>query len=253
VSAAIDMTPRELAELIRPLLPTGLLAFDVDGVLAPIVEHADDATLTPGVGDHLASLTASTCVAILSGRALQSLERLFAFPPEIHVIGSHGLEARGSRPPDLDDDERFVFEQLEIIGGRAVDAAGDGAWLEYKPASVVLHTRSADRIRAAPAVEAVSNLASMITGAQVKAGSSVVEMLARRASKGEALSGLAAAIDRTPIVYFGDDVTDEDAFRAMGDDDVSVRVGPGATAAAYRLPDPAAVSELIALLAGFSA
>lgn len=249
MTAAIDTTPRALAELIGPLLPTGVLAFDVDGVLAPIVEHADDATLTPGVGDHLASLTAVTCVAILSGRALQSLERLFAFPAEIHVIGSHGLEVRGSEPPDLNDDERFVYEQLEIIATRAVDAAGDGAWLEYKPASVVFHTRAADPTLAAPAVEAVSNLATMITGAQVKAGSSVVELLARRASKGEALSGLAAVLDRAPIVYFGDDVTDEDAFRAMGDDDVSVRVGPGDTAARYRLPDPAAVSELIAILA----
>jgi trehalose 6-phosphate phosphatase len=249
VTATIDTTPSALAELIRPLLTTGLLAFDVDGVLAPIVEHADDAMLTPGVGDHLVSLATDACVAILSGRALESLERLFAFPPEIHVIGSHGLEVRGSERPDLDDDERFVFEQLEILASRAVTAVGDGAWLEYKPASVVLHTRSADQTLAVPAVEAVANLATKISGAQVKTGSSVVEMLARSASKGDALSGLAIAVGRTPIVYFGDDVTDEDAFRAMGTDDVSVRVGPGVTAATYRLPDPTAVSELIALLA----
>lgn len=248
MTVTIDTTPSALAELIRPMLATGLLAFDVDGVLAPIVEHADDATLTPGVGANLASLATGACVAILSGRALESLERLFAFPPELHVIGSHGLEVRGSEAPALDDDERFVFEQLEILATRAADAAGEGAWLEYKPASVVLHTRSADRALAEPAVEAVSNLATMISGAQVKAGSSVVEMLARRASKGDALSGLATAVDRTPVVYFGDDVTDEDAFRAMGDDDVSVRVGPGDTAARFRLPDTTAVAELLTVL-----
>lgn len=248
MTAALDTTPPALADHIRPLLRTSLLTFDVDGVLAPIVEHADDATLTPGVGDDLAALATEACVAILSGRALESLERLFAFPAELHVIGSHGLEIRGTEPPALDEDEQFVFDQLEIIAARGVEAAGDGAWLEYKPASVVLHTRSSDPVLATPAAEAVTNLASMINGAQVKAGSSVVEMLARQASKGDALIGLSATLQRTPIVYFGDDVTDEDAFRAMGDDDISVRVGPGDTAATYRLPDPASVAELITLL-----
>lgn len=250
MTTTIDTTPVELADRIRPLLPTSLLTFDVDGVLAPIVEHADEAALTPGVGERLAALATEACVAILSGRALESLERLFAFPPELHVVGSHGLEVRGAEMSSLDDDEQFVFDQLEIIATRGVEAAGDGAWLEYKPASVVLHTRSADPVLAAPAVQAVSNLASMVNGAQVKAGSSVIEMLARRASKGDALTELSATLERTPVVYFGDDITDEDAFRVMGDDDVSVRVGPGDTAATYRLPDPASVAELITLLTG---
>ena len=147
--------------------------------------------------------------------------------------------------PTLDDDEQYTFDQLEIIASRGVDAAGDGAWLEYKPASVVIHTRSADESLATPAVEAVSNLAAMIDGAQVKPGSGVVELLARTASKGDALLALARRLDRSPIVFLGDDVTDEDAFRVMADHDVSVRVGPGDSAARYRLADTDAVAELL--------
>jgi trehalose-phosphatase len=247
VTAAV--TSRELADRVQPWLASGLLALDVDGVLAPIVEHADHAELTPGVAASLTHLAGRTTVAILSGRSLESLERLFGFPGDVYVIGSHGLEERGAEPTPLDDDEQFTFDQLEVLGARAATAAGEGAWLEYKPASVVLHTRLADPELAGPAVEAVTRFARVISGAQIKQGRAVVELLARTASKGDALLGLAARLGRAPIVFLGDDVTDEDAFRLMGTGDVSVRVGPGDTAARYRLADTAAVAEFLAALA----
>ena len=243
-----DVTSDELAELIRPHLASGLIAFDVDGVLAPLVGHADDARLSSDVHDLLSSLAARATVGIVSGRALESLERLFAFPAELHVIGSHGLEERGATAPPLDDAEQYVFDQLEIIATRGAEAAGDGAWLEYKPASVVLHTREAGDERAVPAVEAVTDLARVIDGAQVTPGNGVVELLARTASKGEALRALARREGCSPIVYLGDDVTDEDAFAVMEDSDVSVRVGPGESVARYRLADPAAVVEVLRTL-----
>ncbi len=248
-----SLSPHDLADLVRPHLGTALVGFDVDGVLAPIVEHADDARLTRGVGSGLSELAERATVAIVSGRSLESLERLFDFAPELHVIGSHGLEVRGSEPMELDADERYTFDQLEILGTRAVQASGDGAWLEYKPASVVLHTRSADPELAQPAVEAVSNLARMIDGAQVKPGQQVVELLARTASKGDALLALAARHHLSPVVFLGDDVTDEDAFALMSDGDISVRVGPGDSVARYRLADPVAAADLIAeLVAGIA-
>lgn len=113
-----SISPDDLAGVVRPLLATGLLGLDVDGVLAPLVDHADGSRLLPGVDDTLETLGDRTTVAIISGRALESLERLFAFPAGIHVVGSHGLEIRGSEHPALDDRERFVFDQLEIIATR---------------------------------------------------------------------------------------------------------------------------------------
>lgn len=243
---ALDTTPAELARLVAPLLSNALVAFDVDGVLAPIVERADDARLTPGVLDALGRLGGQSSVAIVSGRAVADLERLFSFPPDITVVGSHGLEERGGQPVVLDDDERYTLDQLEVLGTKAVEAAGDGAWLEYKPASVVIHVRSADPDLAEPAIEALTNLAGMIDGAQVKPGHMVVELLARSTSKGDAIGRL--RVGRRPVIFFGDDVTDEHAFETMDPDDISVRVGPGETAARYRLSGPEAVAELLAEL-----
>jgi trehalose 6-phosphate phosphatase len=49
-------------------------------------------------------------------------------------------------------------------------------------------------------------------------------------------------------LYVGDDVTDESAFEVLGERDVSVKVGPGETHAAYRLDGPEDVRELLQLL-----
>lgn len=244
-SGPIEIAAGELAERLRPALATALIGFDVDGVLSPIVEHARDARLSPGVHAALTRLASRTDVAILSGRSLGDLETLFGFPAGVHVIGSHGLELRGDDQMALDADEQYTFDQLELLGRKTVEAAGDGAWLEYKPASVVVHTRAADPALAGPALDALARLAGLIDGAQLKPGHHVVELLARSASKGEALLTLARRLDRSPLVFFGDDVTDEEAFALMGEDDISVRVGAGDTVARYRLTGPDAVVALL--------
>jgi trehalose 6-phosphate phosphatase len=242
------VTPRELADLLQPVLEHGMIGFDVDGVLAPIVEHADQSQLSPGVAAALGRLAEVVPVIILSGRSLESVERLFRFAPTMLVVGSHGLEVRGTDVLALDRTEQRTFEELRALGEKTVDAIGEGAWLEHKPASVVVHTRAADERLAQPAVDALVNLVGMVEGASVKHGHSVVELLARDASKGTALLGFARALERSPIAYLGDDLTDEDAFRLMSGNDVSVRVGPGDTNARFRLADTAAVAELLELL-----
>lgn len=242
----IDLSPSELADIARPLLPNALIAFDVDGVLAPLVEHADDAVLSPGVAESLTSLGRRTDVAIISGRSVATLDNLFAFPPEIVVVGSHGLEQRGAPPLVLDERERATLDQLTLLGSKAVEAAGAGAWLEHKPASVVVHVRAADPDRAAPALAALRNLAGMVVGAAAKPGHMVLELLARGGSKGDALDQLRR--EGQPVVFLGDDVTDESAFERMGDTDVAVRVGHGPTAARYRLAGTEQVVEFLTLI-----
>lgn len=242
------MTPDEIAQLVRPMLADGLIAFDVDGVLAPIVDHPDQSALSPGVDELLRQLSDRTSVAILSGRSLANLEMLFGFPAELNVIGSHGLEVRGAEPLTLEPAELDCLTRLELLANDAVHAAGAGAWLEHKPSSVVVHVRSADPVAARRATSALLESAAKVDGARVRPGHAVVELLARPSSKGDALLTLATELARHPIVFFGDDVTDEEAFAVMGPDDVTVRVGPGDTIARYRLGGPEHVVGLLRLL-----
>jgi trehalose-phosphatase len=73
-----------------------------------------------------------------------------------------------------------------------------------------------------------------------------VELMARPTDKGAGLDRLRDEFGAAAVFYIGDDVPDEDAFaRLVGPDDVGVKVGPGDTAAAFRLADPAAVRALL--------
>jgi trehalose 6-phosphate phosphatase len=59
---------------------------------------------------------------------------------------------------------------------------------------------------------------------------------------------LTSQIGADAVLYFGDDVTDEHAFEVMGPRDVSVKVGPGKSAARYRLGSPEQVAEALGTL-----
>lgn len=237
----VDADPAELARRVAALAPPRLIGLDVDGVLAPIVERADEARLTPGIAEVLVELAGHSHVAVVSGRSLADLDRLFAIPEGLHVVGSHGLEERGREPLALDTAERARLDRLMDLAEQGAAAAGPGAWVEHKPASVVLHVRQADPMAGATAVERLCQLAREVDGAHVKLGHAVVETMARHTSKATAIAGLRDRLGARTVVFAGDDRTDEEVFAILGPDDLTVRVGPGDTVAVWRLPHPDAV------------
>jgi len=77
-------------------------------------------------------------------------------------------------------------------------------------------------------------------------GKSVLELSVSHADKGSAVTALGRSVDAVARIYFGDDVTDEDAFMRMRrPQDVTIKVGTGSTAARYRLDDEAAVARTL--------
>lgn len=242
------MTIGELTEAIAALSPPRLLVFDCDGVLAPLVDHADDAVLLEGIDDALQrlALTDGVDVAVLSGRSLAGLEQ-FGFPDNLIVVGSYGGERRGRPPRPLTATERRRLRELDSVARDSIDVGGDGSWIERKPTSVVIHVREADPERGLAALEAARLAYRTVPGAVAHEGSDVLELMARPADKGTALDRLRR--DQAPgsVVYLGDDTPDEDAFARLegADQAISIKVGPGETCASHRLDDPIAVRELI--------
>jgi trehalose 6-phosphate phosphatase len=228
------------AALPRPVL----VGLDVDGVLAPIVAHAADARLLPGVLDAVGELAALTPVAVVSGRSMEDLSR-FGFPDHVEIFGTHGLERRDDRPVELGQQEQRRYERLARIAADAADQAGDGAWVEVKPAGVVLHVREAPPDRSAASVAELHRRAADVTGAHVLPGHGVVELLARATSKATAMAALREEVNGSGVVFVGDDRTDEEVFAALGDEGCSIRVGPGATAARFRLAGPPEVLHFL--------
>lgn len=246
--------PVDLAAVAAALPLPVLVGLDVDGVLAPIVDRAPEATLLPGVLVAIGRLAGldDVAVAVVSGRALNDLGR-FGFPDQVDVFGTHGLERRDAPPVTLGDSERHRYDRLAELAERAARAAGDGAWVEIKPAGVVLHVREAPPETSAASVAELHRRAEDITGAHVKAGKSVVELLARTTSKATAVTGLRGELGAASVVFVGDDRTDEEVFAALGAGDCSIRVGDGDTAARHRLADPTAVLQFLhALIASLA-
>lgn len=239
------LADRIAAEVARPLL----VGLDIDGVLSPIVEHAQQSSLLPGVLDDVVAVSRACPVAIVSGRDITSIESLFGFPDHLTVIGTHGLERRGT-PAAPTGEEADRLAELVELGQRAADRAGEGAWLEHKPMAVVLHTRQATAHgRAVEAATWLAHAGEQVEGATVKLSHFAVELLARPASKATAIEALRTETGAASVLFVGDDVTDEEVFATLGEGDWSVRVGPGQTTARHRLADPVAVQRFLHRLA----
>ena len=243
--------PAELAHLVASAPRPLLIGLDVDGVLAPLVDHARDAALLAGTFDAVSAVAQleGVHVAVASGRSLDGLSQ-FGFGADVIVIASHGMELRERPMEILTDTERARLAALDHLTSAAVERAGVGAWIERKPASVVLHVRQVGRELGREALDSLRADAEHIDGASMKAGSNVLELFARHADKGTALVALSARLSSATTVFVGDDITDEDAFARLGPGDVAIKVGDSPTIATHRLRDPAAVLAWLLALTG---
>lgn len=236
LDAELDGALRALAAR-RPLL----LASDYDGVLAPLVGDPSAAVPAPGAADALARLAEvdGVTVALVSGRGVDDLQRTSGLTGPYRWVGSHGAEFDGPLTGPLAARRDALAELLRPL----VDGT-PGALLEVKPASVAVHVRQVvDRSAAAGLLaEAEHRVDSSLT---LKPGKEVLEIAVTDADKGSALVRLRDELGASAVLYLGDDVTDEDAFRALGPDDVTVKIGDGETTARYRVGEPA---DAIALL-----
>lgn len=218
-----------------------LVTSDFDGTLAPIVNDPADARPLPRAADALVALAdlPSTAVALVSGRALSILRDLAGMPPHVHLVGSHGAEFDTGFAHAVDRSllARISAELEAIAAGRP------GVTVEPKPASVALHVRNASDADGRSALAAARE-ASTAWDAELTEGKAVVEFAVISTDKGEAVDILRERDAATAVVFFGDDVTDEKAFRRMRDGDVGVKIGPGETLAGHRVdtPDDVAVA-----------
>lgn len=236
----------------RPLL----VALDFDGTLAPLQDDPQASRILPDGVEALTRLAAAegVALALVSGRAMNDLHTLAEVPPGTYLVGSHGAERARVTRYGLDRDVvQLTDEQADRLAALGAEAAQvargrDGVWVETKPTAVVVHTRLAEPEVAEPAEAEAIALGERL-GSGVLHGKDVVEISVLHASKGEALTALRGELGAPVVLYAGDDVTDEHAFAALGDGDVTVKVGAGDTSARFRVDDPHAAVAALADLA----
>jgi len=219
-----------------------LLAFDYDGVLAPLVADPRGARMRRSTRRLLARVAARWPCAVVSGRAWRHTRQLTEGLVPV-VVGNHGYELGRERPVPRALLGRVRGWRAEIE--RALDGAG--IHVEDKRSTLSVHY---GLTRGWRAVEAeVERAARRLEGARLVAGKKVLNVIpADFPDKGDALRALLRRQRLDVALFAGDDVTDEDAFAVGPPLVLGVRVGPGRTRAPYRLECQERVDELLARL-----
>jgi trehalose 6-phosphate phosphatase len=247
-SAPVAAAHRGLA--VPPPRQGDALFLDADGTLLEIAARPDQVAAAPGLVAVLEGLRATLdgALAFVSGRRIGDLDRIFA-PLVLPAAGAHGLERR--RADGTIDRHAAPAIMAPIRGELEVFIAErPGLLLEDKDLTIALHYRLAPHW-----AEAVLDLARVLVAGQEHAlrlleGKMVVEFQPLVGDKGGAILAFmeeAPFIDKQPI-FLGDDVTDEDAFKAVNRlGGTTVLVGAERPSAArLRLPDVAAVHRWLA-------
>ncbi|MGF1609832.1 MAG: trehalose-phosphatase [Kiloniellales bacterium] len=207
------------------------LFLDYDGTLSAIAERPELALLDPAMRQVVRALAERCFVAVISGRDLEDVRAKVGIE-ELVYAGSHGFDIAG--PPNAHSGDTRSAGAHPGQGGEALQPALDaaeaglrlmlaglsGLLVERKRYSLAVHVRQvapAGHERVAQAVDVV--LAEHPALALVR-GKMVFELRpAVDWDKGRAMLWLLRFLDgkgtNVVPIYIGDDITDEDAFRAL--------------------------------------
>src|SRR6266536_5657302 len=265
----IDALPHALGEgeaLARRFAGKRPAVFlDYDGTLTPIRDRPEDAVISDSMREAVRRLAERVPVVVVSGRDRRVVQELMGLDNLI-VAGSHGFDIWSPTGGSIQREEGASFKGLlREVEAKLRDELADipGAPVEPKKSSVAAHFRlvpEEQRARVKEIVDAV--LSEHPEELKVMPGKMVFEIQPRLDwDKGKAVLYLlkALGLDRDDVlpVYLGDDITDEDAFRALAGLGIGIFVGSAAdpenaghtTAADYVLNTIGEVEEFLTRLA----
>ena len=228
------------------IAPTRTAVFlDVDGTLLGFKDHPGDVVADPALLALLGRLGGAVggALALVSGRMIADLDRIVA-PLVLPAAGVHGAELRyadgrevvggGGRVPAIRAEAQAFVERT-------------GLWLEAKGQSTfAIHFRRAPEREG----EVLRFLDTLVTGEDlmVQSGKMVAEVKPANVDKGTAIARLmedAPFAGRVPM-FVGDDLTDENGFRAvLASGGIAVKVGGGPSIASRRLDGIEAVRSFL--------
>lgn len=233
------------AERVPAFAAGWALFLDVDGTLLDIAGHPDAVTVSPRLHEvlRIAYQLSDGAVALISGRSLADLDRLFG-PPLYPAAGQHGLERRDSAGHVTSS-----IGAMERLGAVAYNLASQarmrqGIVVEHKGLSLALHFRTAPQMHEWAELTMHGFLHELGPGFQLIEGKMVLELKPVGRDKGTAIADFMAEppfASRLPV-FIGDDVTDEDGFAVVNmAGGHAIKVGGGDSLARWRMADAQSV------------
>lgn len=230
-----------------------LLILDYDGTLTPLRSQPEEAVPGQALREILKRLGEDprNTVEICSGRDRETLDRWLGDLP-VRLAAEHGAFYKENGiwygeevvPPVWGTDVLAVMGRItrQTLGAR----------VEVKRTTLVWHYRNCDAwladLREKQLINALMPLCAH-QNLHIMRGNKVVEVKASGVTKGSEAQRLLKERDYGFVLAIGDDVTDEDMFRVMPPDAVTVRVGDLTQSARYTLGAQADVLPFLAALA----
>ncbi len=221
VSETVDPATRQRVVDVLSLQPAGLFT-DIDGTISAIAATPSEAIVTEKAREALRRLADRVAVVgAVTGRAADDGTRMLDLP-DLLVVGNHGMEwlHRDRRwvNPAAEASRSALAAALAEIAAAVADAGiADGVVLEDKRLSASIHYRLAsDPLLARDVILDSAGVSAVRHGLRVTEGRFVVELRPEVViNKGTAIAALVREHALNGVVYFGDDITDVDAFVAI--------------------------------------
>lgn len=233
-----SISPTSNLLLPKSNLPVFII-FDYDGTLVPFHSFPHLAVPSRELFNSLTILSQfkTVSVAIISGRDRKFLESIFGNLP-FHLVAEHGAWHKAPNQTEWDslfysnlEWKKEIKTHLEEFTKRV-----PGSFTEEKEYSLVWHYRNADPDIGLNAAKEMLDELSQISsnsGFFVQRGNKIIEVREYGTGKGKAAIKILPNIT-TETYLFGDDTTDEDMFRELPNQTISIKIGKSETIAKYR-------------------
>ncbi|MEO6149931.1 MAG: bifunctional alpha,alpha-trehalose-phosphate synthase (UDP-forming)/trehalose-phosphatase, partial [Mucilaginibacter sp.] len=226
-----------------------IIFLDYDGTLVGFKTDIAAAAPDPELYNLLDRLSSDpgNKIVLVSGRSHVNLQEWFGHTP-LDIVAEHGAwqkkDGKWLSTPGLNDQwKQDIYPVLETYVDRT-----PGAFVEEKNFSLVWHYRKVEKgLGELRTNELINNLRYLINdrGLQLLPGNKVVEIKNIEINKGKATSALLHQQEYDFIMALGDDHTDEDMFKAMPDNSLTIKVGSNVSAARFYLRNHHEVRQLL--------
>ncbi len=245
----------------RPLA----LLLDFDGTLAPVAQDPERVQIPERIRALLQRIanTSGTLVAVISGRSLSDIHPRVGIDGIVYA-GNHGLEIAGHGWTWTLEQAQQIREAIAACCARLRRRLRSvpGAWVEDKGLTASVHYRRTPHSRVEEVRRAVLEEVARVPErtTTVLQGKKVLEIRPDVSwDKGAAARWILTRVfgdnwqRDVAVIYIGDDRTDEDAFLALADTAITVKVGPSTylTRARYAVRDVEEVHEFLEIVASW--
>jgi len=248
--------PRRIKEDIRRKIKNAkkiIFFLDYDGTLTPIRKKPSLARISKGSKDLLKKLSKNPAyrIFIISGRSLEDVRKLIGVR-SIYYVGNHGIELSGPGLKYVNKNARSLVAVIrKSYNALKRGVKFKGVLVENKTYTLSVHYRMLPASKVAAFIKKFGRVAKDLKKnkkIRITVGKKVFEVRpAVKWNKGEIVKWILKKNKKCLPICIGDDITDEDAFRAIGKKGISILVSRKRrkSFARYWLKSPKEVIKLL--------